>query len=168
VFKPGHKIMVDVTLRDVFHHQERGESWLVLADETGRKGLPIFVGSWDTKFITMGLRKGTPRPMTFHFFANVLTAIGTELVEVQVTEIVDNTFRAVACIQAGGVRKEVDARPSDAVALATVMDRPIRVNEKVMAAFGVPLGADGMPPNLGEGFLSTRALWSESPAASAP
>lgn len=105
---------MNVTLRDVFHNRERGESWLVLADETGQKGLPIFVGWWDAKFITMGLGKNTSRPMTFHFFANVLEAIGAELAEVRIIGIVDNTFRAVACIQTGGIEKEVDARPSDA------------------------------------------------------
>ncbi len=153
---------------DVFQNPDRGESWIILADETGQNGLPIFVGSWDARFITLGLRKKTRRPMTFHFFANVLKAIEAELVEVQIVAIVERTFRAVACIRAGGVEKQIDARPSDAVGLAAVMDRPIRVNEQVMTASGTRLGADGRPPDLPAGFLSTRALWSESPEPNAP
>ncbi len=99
--------MIPVTLRDVFHNRERGESIILLADEKEHHGLSIFVGSWDARFIKIGLRKNTPRPMTFHFFANVLEAIEAELVEVQIVAIVDKTFRAVACIRAGGVEKRM-------------------------------------------------------------
>ncbi len=160
--------MITVTLRDVFHNRERGESIILLADEKGQHGLQIFVGWWDARFITMGLRKDTSRPMTFHFFANVLQAIEAELVEVQIVAIVDKTFRAVVCIRADGVEKRIDARPSDAVALAAVMNRPILVTEEVMATLGMCLTADGKPPDLAEGFLSTRALWSGTPRPNAP
>lgn len=160
--------MIPVTLRDVFHNQERGESIILLADERGHHGLPIFVGWWDARFITMGLRKNCSRPMTFNFFANVLEAIEAELVEVQIVSIVGKTFRAVACIRAGGVEKWIDARPSDAVALAAVMNRPILVHEELMATLGTCLEADGKPPDLAEGFLSTRALWSEPSGPNAP
>jgi hypothetical protein len=43
--------MITVTLRDVFFNGARGEAWLVLADQTGRRGQPIFVGSWDARVI---------------------------------------------------------------------------------------------------------------------
>ncbi len=163
----AHTIMIKVTLGDVFHNHERGESWLVLADETGKNGLPIFIGSWDVKFITLGLRKGNPRPLTFNFFANVLEAIGAELAKVQIVGLVNNTFTAVACVRSGGLETRVDARPSDAVALAAVMGRPIYVSEEVMAAAGSRLGATGRPPDVDEGFVSTRLFWSEGPQAGA-
>jgi bifunctional DNase/RNase len=152
--------MITVTLRDVFFNGERGEAWLVLADETGRRGLPIFVGSWDARVIALGLRKNNPRPFTFNFFANVLEAVGAELAKVQVIGLVDNIFRAVACIRAGGSEHRIDARPSDAVALAVCMNRPIYVTEAVMDMAGKPLGAEGKPPDLPEGFVSMRRLWS--------
>jgi bifunctional DNase/RNase len=163
----GTANMTTVTLRDVFHNSERGESWIVLADETGQKGLPIFVGSWDAKFIITGLNKKTSRPMTFHFFANVLEAIEADLVEVQVVAIVERTFRAVTRIRIGGVEKQIDARPSDAVALAAVMNRPIRVNEELMTTFGTRLDPEGRPPDAGEGFVSMRWCWENSPRENA-
>ncbi len=153
--------MVAVTLCNVFHNPERGESWVVLADEAGQKGLPIFVGSWDARFISLGLRRNHPRPFTFNFFANVLEAVGAELVQVQVVGLIENTFRAVACVRASGVERQVDARPSDAVALAAVMSRPIYVADEVMAAAGRPLGAEGRPLEVSEDFVSMRWVWSK-------
>jgi uncharacterized protein len=160
--------MIKVTLHNAFFDGKRGEAWLVLADETGRRGLVIFVGSWDAKIIAFGLRKETPRPLTFHFFASILQAVGAELVEVQVVGLVDRTFQAVACIRSGGSEHRVDARPSDAVALAGCMERPIYVTEAVMAAVGKPLGAEGRPPDLPKGFVSMRGFWSDGPGLNAP
>ncbi len=157
--------MVAVTLCDVFHNPERGESWVVLADETGQNGLPIFVGSWDARFISLGLRRENPRPFTFNFFANVLEAVGAELVQVQIVGLIDNTFRAVACVRAGGVERQVNARPSDAVALAAVMGRPIYVADEVMAAAGRRLGAKGRPLDVSEDFVSMRWAWSKDAEA---
>ena len=153
--------MITVTLYNVFSNAERGEAWLVLADETGRHGLPIFVGSSDLKLIALELRKRSPRPLTFSFFASILEAVRAELVEVQVVDMVGNTYRAVACIRADGPEYRIDARPSDAVALAACMNRPIYVTEAVMADSGKPLGAEGRPPDLPEGFVSLRPLWSD-------
>ncbi len=89
------------------------------------------------------------------------------MAEVQIVGLVNNTFTAVACVRSGALEKRVDARPSDAVALAAVMGRPICVSEEVMAAVGRRLGADGRPPDVDEGFVSTRSFWSEEPQAGA-
>ena len=160
--------MITVTLYNVFSNAERGEAWLVLADETERQGLPIFVGSSDLKLIALEFRKKSPRPLTFSFFASILEAVRAELLEVQVVDLVDNTFRAVACIRAGGSEHRIDARPSDAVALAACMNRPIYVTEAVKAVAGKPLGAEGRPPDLPEGFVSLRSLWSDDSEVNPP
>ncbi len=155
--------MIPVKLLDIFHDSARGESWLVLADDSATRGLAIFIGSWDAKFISLALRKDNPRPLTFNFFANVLREIGADLTQVQIVELVNNSFRSVACVTNGGVEKRIDVRPSDAVALATVMDRPIYVREEIMAAAGTQFGPEGRPPDIGSGFLSMRWCWSERP-----
>ncbi len=152
--------MIPVTLRDIFFSPQRGEAVLVLADETGRRGLPIFIGSWDSRMISAGLRKDNPRPFTFNFFASVLQAMGAKLTKVQVMDLVGNTFRALAFIRAGRSEQRVDARPSDAVALATVMRRPIYVTEALLAVAGKPLTPEGKPPGLHKSSLSTRWIWS--------
>ncbi len=160
--------MVAGTLCNVFHNPERGESWVVLADETGQNGLPIFVGLWDARFISLGLRRNNPRPFTFNFFASILEAVEAELVQVQIVGLVDNTFRAVACVRAAGVERQVDARPSDAVALATVVSRPIYVADEVMAAARRRLAAEGRPLDVSEDFVSMRWVWSKGSDADTP
>jgi bifunctional DNase/RNase len=120
--------MIRVTLRNLFSNVTRGESWLVLADETGRRGLAIFFGSTSGQMLALALRKGNPRPLTYNFFANLLETAGVELKEVRIVGLVKNTFHAVACIRSGETEHRIDARPSDAVALAAVMNRPIYVS----------------------------------------
>ena len=165
--------MIPVTLHNVFSNGERGEAWLVLAEESGRHGLPIFVGS-DLKltilefFMKKPRPLKNPRPLTYTFFASILKAVGAELTEVQVVELVDNTFRAVAVVRARESEYRIDARPSDAVALAACMNRPIYVTEALMAAAGKPLGAEGRPPDLPQGFVSMRGLWSNDAETNAP
>jgi bifunctional DNase/RNase len=160
--------MIPVTLHDMFSNAQRGEFWLVLVDETGRHGLPIFVGSSNPLLIASELRKNNSRPLTFSFFACILQAIGAELTEVQVVELMGRTFRAVACVRAGGSEHRIDASRSDAVALAACMSRPIYVSEAVMAAAGKSLGPEGRPPDVPEDFVSLRSLWSDDPQLNAP
>jgi bifunctional DNase/RNase len=160
--------IIAVTLRDIFFHPERGEAWWVLADETGQHGLSFFVGSGDPRLIAFGFRKNNPRPLTFNFFAQILDVIGAELTEVRVVDLVANTFRAEAHIRVGGSEHRVDARPSDAVALAASMSRPIYVSRKVMAVAAKPLGAEGNPPDLPEGFASMRHIWTDDSQVNAP
>jgi bifunctional DNase/RNase len=74
----------------------------------------------------------------------------------------------VAVVRAGGLEYRIDARPSDAVALAACMNRPIYVTEALMAAAGKPLGPEGRPPDLPQGFVSMRELWSGDPESNAP
>jgi bifunctional DNase/RNase len=157
---PARTNMIPVTLHNIFSNAERGEAWLVLADESGRHGLPIFVGSSDLKLLALELRQKSPRPLTYSFFASILGAVGAELTEVRVVELAGITFKAVACIRAGESEHRIDARPSDAVALAACMGRPIYVTEAVMGAAGKPLGTEGRPPDLPDGFVSLRGVWS--------
>jgi uncharacterized protein len=158
--------MIPVTLFNVFSHGERGEACLVLAEESGRRGLPIFIGSGIMTLVSELFKKKprpckNPRPLTYSFFASILDAVGAELVEVRVVDQVDKTFRAVAIIRAGGLEHSIDARPSDAISLAAFMNRPIFVAEALMALSGQPLGAEGRPPDLPEDFVSIRGLWAD-------
>jgi bifunctional DNase/RNase len=156
---PARTNMIPVTLHNIFSNAERGEAWLVLANESGRHGLPIFVGSANMTLLALELRKKSPRPLTFSFFASVLAAVGAELTEVHVVELAGITFKAMACIRAGGSEHRIDARPSDAVALAACMGRPIYVEEAVMSAAGKPLDAEGRTPDMPQGFVGLRGVW---------
>lgn len=158
--------MIPVILQDVFTNAERGEGLLLLADASRRRGLRIFLGSGAQAIVSQlfalkpqpALTK-EPRPLTYSYFASVLQSVNAELVEVQVTEMIENTYRAITVVRANGSEHRIDSRPSDAVTLAVCMRRPLFVAEAVMAQHGIDIDADGRPVELPEGFGSTRSVW---------
>ena len=147
--REGGRTMVKVTIADVtdrgYQDKETGLSYaryaVMLLDSDGRRILPIWVGPAEGRAIALGLRKPeVPRPMTFSFMARVLEALGAKLEEARIEELKGDTFYAVAKLRIGGRDREVDARPSDAMALAVQTGSPIYVAEEVMerAGFDIP------------------------------
>jgi bifunctional DNase/RNase len=95
-------------------------------------GIWIGPGESDTILILMS-GVDVPRPLTFNFALNLLEAAGGQLREVRVSRLVDKTYYAEAIIQVPDRSERViDARPSDAIALALIRNAPIRVAESVM------------------------------------
>ena len=115
---------------------------VVLLQETGaeQRILGIWLSRMEGEAILMLLAGvDVPRPLTFTFAINLLEAAGGQLREVRVNQLVDNTFFAETIIQApDGQERVVDARPSDAIALALTRNAPIRVAEAVMQEAGWP------------------------------
>ncbi len=106
---------------------------ILLQDEAHEKMLSIWVGPEEGTAIAMGLRAfPTPRPMTFDFMAHLLDALGTRLEEARIEVLKENVFYGVAKVRIGKEVKEVDARPSDVLALAVRTGSPIFVAEEVM------------------------------------
>ncbi|MGV2826578.1 bifunctional nuclease domain-containing protein [Myxosarcina sp. GI1(2024)] len=125
---------------------------VILWDEVNRRLLPIFVGLPSGEAITQILTETSlPRPMTFQFMSNMLKAANVNLESVRVESLQENTYYAVACLGCDGRVKEVDARPSDAIALALLMKSPIYANEAVMkeAAIKVPPDLESAPTGRG-------------------
>jgi bifunctional DNase/RNase len=76
----------------------------------------------------------TPRPTTHHVVAGVMAVLGGTLREALIHSIENHTYHAVLRIERGGMVHEVDTRPSDAVAMALMLEKPIRVRESVLDA----------------------------------
>jgi len=118
--------MVKVTVADVVRRESKDEQdrslthhIVVLHDEAGRRALPIWVGAYEGQAIALGVSGETPpRPMTYNFIASLLDAANVQLEEVRVEALKDEVFYAVAKLRQGETLREVDARPSDAIALA--------------------------------------------------
>jgi len=154
---PGRrrKTMVKVTVADVVERETRdgqgpGRSnhVVLLKEENGQRVLPIWVGVWEGQSIVMALTGfSTPRPMTFQFTASLLKAAKAEVEHVRVEMLKATTFYAVVKMHIGKRETEVDARPSDAMALAVVLGCPIFVAEDVLDKGGVTIpkgrAADG-------------------------
>jgi RNA polymerase sigma factor (sigma-70 family) len=118
--------------------QEEARYVIVLEEVSGPRYLLIWVGQFEAESVARGLRKvETARPITFTFMANVLQAVDVRLREVHVNRLTDDVFYAVAVVEGAGGVKAVDARPSDAIALAVQTGAPIRVAPAVLDVAGI-------------------------------
>lgn len=106
---------------------------VILKDVQSETMLPIWVGPFEANSIASEIEKvAPPRPMTHDLLRNLVNLFGAEVRRIIVTELRDNTFYAVIEIDWRGEKLLLDARPSDAIALALRADCPIYVNEEVV------------------------------------
>jgi uncharacterized protein len=106
---------------------------VILKDIHSEAMLPIWVGPFEANSIASEIEKiAPPRPMTHDLLRNAINLFGAEIHRIVVTELRDNTFYAVIEMEWQGNRMILDARPSDAIALALRADCPIYVNEEVL------------------------------------
>ncbi|MBX3013555.1 MAG: bifunctional nuclease family protein [Caldilineaceae bacterium] len=134
--------MILVTIADVIVQEENGNRVVVLLDEAGRRVLPLWIGPFEAESITLHLlNQAVPRPLTYDLMAKLLEAIGVHLEEVRIERLHESTFYAIIKIRNGETLHEIDARPSDAMALALRMKGPIWVADEVMSQAGEPIPA---------------------------
>jgi hypothetical protein len=108
---------------------------VILTDEEEKRYLPIPIGVAEATAIFIQLQEQViPRPMTHDLLKNIIDTLGGKLTKVLVNDIQQNTFFARLFLETGasGEKLEIDARPSDAIALALRAQSPIFVAEKVV------------------------------------
>jgi bifunctional DNase/RNase len=92
--------------------------------------------------ITVLEQQKPPRPLTHDLIANIFKAWDMDLEKIIIHSLQDNTFYAVLCLQRGEVKKEIDCRPSDAIAIALRTNSPVWVMEEVIASASIPVDHD--------------------------
>ena len=117
---------------------------VLLRDPSGRRQVPIWIDQAQAQNILAGLNgEKPPRPLSHDLMVSLMQAGGLSLERVIVHAIEDNTFRAVLKIsRADGESCELDARPSDAIALALRTDSSIWMLEEVVADASIPVDAE--------------------------
>ena len=124
--------------------------------DTEKRTLPIFIGATEAQAIALYLdRVSVPRPLTHDLLKTVMDNLECRMKRVEICALRENTFFAKLILEWNGVESEIDARPSDAIALALRFTAPIYVAEEVMEAAGVMLaettkggtGATAEPPS---------------------
>ena len=106
---------------------------VVLKDVGSDTVMPIWVGIFEANAIAIEIEKvSAPRPMTHDLTRNLMRHMNSQLDRVVITELRDDTFYAILWVRHDGELMTVDARPSDAIALALRSDCPIYVSEQVM------------------------------------
>jgi bifunctional DNase/RNase len=127
---------IEVKIRGLMMDPSSGTPIIILKDVNSETMLPIWVGAYEANAIALEIEKIAPqRPMTHDLLRNVILEMGASVERVVVTELRDNTFFAMIIMKdRAGDPVMIDARPSDAIALALRVDCPIFVNEEVIRA----------------------------------
>ena len=108
---------------------------IILKDLLSDKALPIWVGYFEANAIALEIEKiNTPRPMTHDLLRSMISSLHAKVKHVLINDLKDNTFFAVISVIQNGSDMTIDARPSDAIALALRTKSPIFVEEKVIDA----------------------------------
>ncbi len=117
---------------------------VILKDKEGDRVLPIWVGVFEANAIALQIENiSTPRPMTHDLLRNILSEIEADVQRIVVCELKENTFYAMIYLDREGQTMAVDARPSDAIALALRTKAPIFVEDDVVeSAKGLDLSKD--------------------------
>lgn len=107
---------------------------ILLKEIEGARRLPIIIGAFEAQAIALEMEGiKPPRPLTHDLLKTLVDNLGANVVEIIVNELKENTFYAKIILEASGLTNEIDARPSDAIALAVRTYAPIYVNETVMS-----------------------------------
>jgi bifunctional DNase/RNase len=133
---------VEMKIRGLIMDSSTNTPIVILKDGPGAVVLPIWVGIYEANAIALEIEKvQTPRPMTHDLIRNLVVGMNASLSKVVVNELRDDTFYALIWLEKDGETWAIDARPSDALALALRMDCPIFVEEDVLKSSKVAAAA---------------------------
>jgi uncharacterized protein len=137
--------LVEMVVESVRVHMLSNRHVVILKDVERDRYLPIWIGAWEASAIAMRLQGVTAeRPLTHDLFVNALGQLGVRVDRVVISDLADETYHARLFLDRDGSEVEVDARPSDALALAVRCEAPIFASEEVLtqAALGSDPDAD--------------------------
>jgi len=125
--------IVEMELNKIRIDENRGEQVIVLKEKKGDRLLPIVIGIMEVTAIKMEVSGiATPRPMTHDLFHITLKQLGAKVDRVVITKLQHNTFFAKLVLQIDSRMEEIDARPSDSIALAIRAKAPLFAEEEVL------------------------------------
>jgi hypothetical protein len=139
-------MQIEMTIKGLMIDPITNMPIIVLRDQDGQRILPIWVGVFEANAIALQIENvQTPRPMTHDLLKNVIADLDAEVDRVVVCELKENTFYATIHLRLGDRNVVVDARPSDAIALALRTRSPIYVDESVIqSAKSVEMSKESM------------------------
>lgn len=125
-------------LRITYSHTHAGAYALILSEVEGDRRLPIIIGGVEAQAIAIQVENIKPaRPLTHDLFKNVSDTLGFTLKEVIINDLVEGIFHAQLVVEQNGLEVAIDARSSDAIALALRFDCPIHTYEFILSAAGL-------------------------------
>ncbi|HED31757.1 MAG TPA: hypothetical protein ENN50_08815 [Prosthecochloris aestuarii] len=131
------KLRVDILGLSTSPHTN-GAYALILYEVEGKRKLPIIIGGFEAQAIALKLENiKPPRPFTHDLFKNIADTFNLRVTEVVIDELHNETFYAKVVCEMDGEVREIDARPSDAIAIAVRFEAPIYVSEEIMSEAGI-------------------------------
>jgi hypothetical protein len=131
--QPDHGDLIEMTIKGLMVDPITNMPIIILRDRDGQRVLPIWVGVFEANAIALQIENiQTPRPMTHDLLRNVIQDLQAAVEKIVVCDLKDNTFYARIHLQTPGGPVAIDARPSDAIALALRTRAPILVDATVI------------------------------------
>ncbi len=136
-FQPMRKLQVDILGLSTSPHTN-GAYALILYELEGKRKLPIIIGGFEAQAIALKLENiKPPRPFTHDLFKNIADVFHLHVNEIIIDELHNETFYAKVVCEVNGEVHEIDARPSDAIAIAVRFNAPLFVTEEIMNEAGI-------------------------------
>ena len=135
--------MVEVMVEKLGLDSSTNSYVVILREKGGNRLLPIWIGQPEAESIVMEInRVRPPRPLTHDLCKRLITGLGGSLRRVQITKVEQNTYFAELHIHRGDDLIQVDARPSDSIAIALRLSAPIYAQESLLTAVAVEEGEE--------------------------
>lgn len=123
-----------------YSQTQSGAYALVLGETKGKRRLPIIIGGFEAQAIAIELEKMTPsRPLTHDLFKNLADSFAIRVKEVLIYDLIEGIFFARLICDNGTIEGEIDARTSDAIALAVRFECPVYTYEFILSQAGIVL-----------------------------
>ena len=126
-------MQIEMTIKGLMVDPINNTPIVILRDKEGERVLPIWVGMFEANAIALQIENlAPPRPMTHDLLRNVIRDLQADVQKIVISDLQDNTFYALIYLTVRGHTVAIDARPSDAIALALRTRAPIFVEETVI------------------------------------
>ena len=127
--------MIEVELREIRINETNHDQMIILCEKDGERFLPIIIGLCEANAIHVRVvGYDPPRPLTHDLLLNAITMLGGEVEQVVINDLNLGTFYAQIFVSVGDVMHVIDARPSDAIALAVRAECMIFIEDRVLEA----------------------------------
>ncbi|MBI2288514.1 MAG: bifunctional nuclease family protein [Chloroflexi bacterium] len=139
--------MIEMTIDSIRVSLMNYQRVVILKEKMADRYLPIWIGPAEADAIAVKLQGvSVPRPLTHDLLCSVISAFGANVKFITVSELKNDTFYAKITLNVDGGQMEVDARPSDALALAVRVEAPVYVEESVLDKAGILLDKETGKP----------------------
>ncbi|CAL2084501.1 bifunctional nuclease family protein [Tenacibaculum sp. 190524A05c] len=137
--------LVRLTIKGISYSQTQSGAYaLVLSEMEGTRTLPIIIGAFEAQSIAIALEKEIrpPRPLTHDLFKTFAEQFQIQLKQIIIHKLVDGVFFSSLICERDGIEESIDARTSDAIALAVRFQTPIFTYENILDKAGIYLKAE--------------------------